>query len=75
MQALLSQLADVQKRLDDAVCHLREQRRLFTDIDCPQTRRALLMLLSNGLRIFCWLEDQRDGHLEQVGEYLPLPRQ
>jgi len=33
------------------------------------------MLLSNGLRVFCWLEDQRDGLKKQIGEFLPLPRQ
>jgi len=75
MEAHLAHLADVQNRLDEAVHHLRRQRSLFSDIDCPQTREALLMLLSNGLRVFCWLEDQRDGLKKQIGEFLPLPRQ
>jgi hypothetical protein len=75
MEAHLSHLADVQNRLDEAVRHLQRQRNLFPDIDRTQTRGALLMLLSNGLRVFCWLEDQRNGLIEQIGEYLPLPRQ
>jgi hypothetical protein len=75
MQEYQSELADVDTRLDDAVVHLREQQRLAPGIDCPQSRPALLMLLSNGLRVFCWLEDQRNGLLERIGEFLPLKRE
>jgi hypothetical protein len=60
MQTRMSQLADVQKRLDDAIDQLREQQNLVPDIDCPRSHAALLMLLSNGLRVFCWLENQRN---------------
>ena len=59
MQAYISQWADINKRLHDAINQLREQQRLVLDIDCPRSRQALLMLLSNGLRVYCWLEDQR----------------
>jgi hypothetical protein len=50
MQAYISQLADINKRLHDAINQLREQQRLVSDIDCPRRHQALLMLLSNGLR-------------------------
>jgi len=75
MQTYMFQLADVRKRLDDAIYHLREQQSLVLDIDCPRYHATLLMLLSNGLRVFCWLEDQHNGLLERIGEYLPLQRQ
>lgn len=72
MQTYIVQLTDVQMRLEDAIHHLREQQNLVLDIDCQQNHAALVMLLSNGLRIFCWLEDQNNGLLERIGEYLPL---
>ena len=59
MQAKYSQLADIKERLEDAIQHLRAQQSLIPEIDCPRSRQALLMLLSNGLRVYCWLEDQR----------------
>jgi hypothetical protein len=59
MQAKNSQLADIKERLEDAIQHLRAQQSLIPKIDCPRSRQALLMLLSNGLRVYCWLEDQR----------------
>jgi hypothetical protein len=59
MQAYISQLADINKRLHDAINQLREQQRLVSDIDCPRRHQALLMLLSNGLRVYCWMQDQR----------------
>lgn len=61
MQTYIAQLVDINKRLDDAIDHLREQQSLVPDIDCPRSHAALLMLLSNGLRVFCWLEGQRNG--------------
>ncbi len=59
MQAYISQLADINKRLHDAINHLREQQRLVSDIDGPRRHQALLMLLSNGLRVYCWMQNQR----------------
>ncbi len=47
MQSYISQLADINKRLQDAVNQLREQQKLVSDIDCPRRHQALLMLLSN----------------------------
>ena len=51
MQAKNSQLADIKERIEDAIQHLRAQQSLIPEIDCPRSRQALLMLLSNGLRI------------------------
>jgi hypothetical protein len=74
MQTDMSQLADINKRLEDAIHHLREQQALMPDIDCPRRHQALLMLLSNGLRVYCWLKAQHRGLKERIGEYLPLQR-
>jgi hypothetical protein len=59
MRAYNSRLADIKERLEDAIQNLRAQQSLVSDIDCPRCRQALLMLLSNGLRVYCWLEQQR----------------
>jgi len=59
MPEVASELADVDRRLDDAICHLREQQALMVNVDCPTVHGSFLMLLSNGLRLFRWLEDQR----------------
>lgn len=59
MQAYNSQLADIEERLEDATQHLRVQQTLVPDIDCPRIHRKLLMLLANGLHVYCWLNEQR----------------
>jgi hypothetical protein len=59
MQAYNSQLDDINKRLYDATKQLREQQWLVPGIDCPRLHQALRMLLSNGLRVYCWMQDQR----------------
>jgi hypothetical protein len=59
MQAYISQLTDINKRLHDAINQLRKQQRLVSDIGCPRSHQALLMLLSNGLRVYCWMQGQR----------------
>jgi hypothetical protein len=74
MQTYVSRLADINKRLEDAIHNLREQQALMPDIDCPRCHQALLMLLSNGLRMYCWLGAQHRGLRERIGEYLPLQR-
>lgn len=74
MQSHFGQLADVKARLQDAVGELRRQQSLVPTIDCPQSRDALTMLLANGLRVYCWLEDQHNGLLERIGEDRPLAR-
>jgi hypothetical protein len=75
MQTHLWQLADVETRLQDAVQQLRQQQSLVSELDCPQSRRSIALLLANGLRVYCWLEDQHNGLLERIGEDHPLPRQ
>jgi len=74
MQTHLAQLADIEHRLAEAVRQLRQQQHLAPHLDCPQAREALLMLLTNGLRAYCWLCDQHNGILERIGEERPLPR-
>jgi hypothetical protein len=54
-------LVDVRGRLEEALLNLREQRRLLSEIDSAENHDALLALLTNSLRSFCWLEDQRNG--------------
>jgi len=74
MQSHLAQLADVKTRLRDAVRELRMQQSLLPNIDYAESRAMLTMLLANGLRVYCWLEDQHNGLLERIGEDYPLPR-
>jgi hypothetical protein len=61
MRAHNSQFADINERIEDVIQHLRVQQTLVPDIDCPRIHQALLMLLSNGLRVYFWLEHQRRG--------------
>jgi hypothetical protein len=74
MHTHLWQLADVETRLQDAVHQLRQQQNLVGELDCPLHRRSLALLLANGVRAYCWLEDQHNGLLERIGEDYPLPR-
>jgi hypothetical protein len=50
----------------------QHQESLVHDIDCPRSHQALLMLLSNGLRVYCRLQDQRRTLHEKIAEYYPL---
>jgi hypothetical protein len=75
IQMNVPRLADISERLKDATSHLREQQSLVPDIDCPRNRATLLSLLSNGLRMFCWLENQRNGVAAQIDEDISAPRQ
>jgi hypothetical protein len=59
MEANNSQLADVNERLGEAIQNLRAQENLVNEIDCPRWRQPLLMLLSNGLRVYYWLVSQQ----------------
>jgi hypothetical protein len=74
MDAYVDQLTDVQKRLSEAVDNLREQQDLVEEVDCPQSHHALLMLLSNGLRLYYWLEDQDRRLREKIGLAPPRNR-
>ncbi len=75
MRSHLTQLADIQNRIEDARHQLHEQQGLIAEIDSPQNHTTLIKLLSNGLRIFCWLEGQKIALMKRVREYIPLPRQ
>ena len=59
MQTYNSQLRDINERIEDAIQNLRVQQTLVPDIACSRIHRVLLMLLSNGLRVYCWLVRQR----------------
>jgi hypothetical protein len=61
MQTYNSQLRDINERIEDAIQNLRVQQTLVPDTDCPRLHRVLLTLLSNGLRVYCWLVRQRRG--------------
>jgi hypothetical protein len=61
MQTYNSQLRDINERIEDAIQNLRVQQTLVPDTDCPRLHQVLLILLSNGLRVYCWLVHQRRG--------------
>jgi len=44
---------------------LRQQQALLPEMDHP-IRGAMIRLLSNGLRTFCWIEKQRRGRSRGV---------
>lgn len=71
MEKYFRQLADVNRRLSEAVGQLRAQQEIVPGIDCPRTHNALLTLLSNALRQFRRLEDQRNRLLKRIADYLP----
>jgi hypothetical protein len=74
MQSYIDELVDIQHGLDDAVVHLREQQDLVAEFAGLQRRPALVSLLSNGLRMYCWLEDRQRALAEEIGQFLPLRR-
>jgi hypothetical protein len=71
MQTHLTQLADVETRLQLAVGELRTQQSLLSGLDCPQCHALLAMLLANGLHAYDWLEDQHFGLMRRLAEELP----
>ena len=58
MHRHMAHLAEVRQRLSEVVLNLREQQNLVAELDCPQIHKALLKLLSNGLRVYYWLKAQ-----------------
>jgi hypothetical protein len=50
------------KQLHIARDELRQQQALSPLIQHPAIREAIIRLLSNGLRTFCWLEKRIVGH-------------
>jgi hypothetical protein len=56
---MISELSVLEHRLNQALEDLRAQHDAALQIDDLPTCRAKLALLSNSLRMFCWLEAQR----------------
>lgn len=60
MHAALRDLADINRRLAEAMAHLRQQQDLIAGMDCEsRDREVSLRLLSNMLRQFRALEVER----------------
>jgi len=67
-------LADLERRLAAAMRDLREQQTIVGKIEFTPLHEPLRKLLSNGLRMFCWLEDQQNAVKERIAEFLPRKR-
>lgn len=64
MHTLSGQLADIDRRLDDAIVQLREQQAMVAIIDCDrQDQAVLLSLLSSVLEQFYSLQNHRKAVL------------
>lgn len=74
MQSYIRELEQIQSGIQEAVLQLREQQALIYEIDHPSNHQALVCLLSNGLRMYCWLEDRQRGLAEKIGEFQPMRR-
>lgn len=72
MQSYIFELVEIQKGLDHAVIHLREQQNLVADLDSAGHRPALLRLLSSGLRMYCLLEDRQRAIAEEIAGFRPI---
>lgn len=60
MQTELGELADIDRRLDDAIVQLREQQAMVAIIDCEREDQAVLLsLLSSVLEQFYSLQNHR----------------
>jgi hypothetical protein len=60
MQTVLGELADIDRRLDDAIEQLREQQAMVAIIDCEREDQAVLLsLLSSVLEQFYSLQNHR----------------
>lgn len=65
MPTVLKQLADIDRRLDDAIVQLREQQAMVAIIDCEQEDQAVLLsLLSSVLEQFYSLQNHRKALLK-----------
>lgn len=65
MQTVLGQLADIDRRLEDAIFHLREQQAMVAVIDCGREDQAVLLsLLSSVLEQFYSLQNHRKAVLK-----------
>ncbi len=65
MQTIVRELADIDRRLDDAVVQLREQQALVALIDCEREGHGVLLsLLSSVLEQFYSLQSHRKAVLK-----------
>lgn len=65
METSLGELADIDRRLDDAVVQLREQQAMVAIIDCEYEDQAVLLsLLSSVLEQFHSLQNHRKAVLK-----------
>jgi hypothetical protein len=65
MQTVLGQLADIDRRLEDAIAQLREQQAMVALIDCEREDQAVLLsLLSSVLEQFYSLQSHRKAVLK-----------
>jgi hypothetical protein len=66
MQTVLGELADIDRRLDDAIVQLREQQAMVAIIDCEREDQAVLLsLLSSVLEQFYSLQNHRKAVLKR----------
>jgi hypothetical protein len=67
MHTVLGELADIDRRLDDAIIQLREQQAMVAIIDCEHEDQAILLsLLSSVLEQFYGLQNHRKALLKRV---------
>jgi hypothetical protein len=67
MHTVLGELADIDRRLDDAIIQLCEQQAMVAIIDCEHEDQAILLsLLSSVLEQFYGLQNHRKALLKRV---------
>jgi hypothetical protein len=59
-------LGCIEIRLGEARSHLRAQHAIVPTINSSGLNHALIKLLSNTLRVFCWLEGERKTAMKNV---------
>lgn len=73
MQTELGELADIDRRLDDAIVQLREQQAMVAIIDCEREDQAVLLsLLSSVLEQFYSLQNHRKAAVRKLDASRPL---
>jgi hypothetical protein len=73
MQTVLGELADIDRRLDDAIEQLREQQAMVAIIDCEREDQAVLLsLLSSVLEQFYSLQNHRKAAVLKLDASRPL---
>ena len=73
MQTELGELADIDRRLDDAIVQLREQQAMVAIIDCEREDQVVLLsLLSSVLEQFYSLQNHRKAAVLKLDACRPL---